>query len=87
MNNDEIIQKMLIDKHIVLEDETIEALELARADERAKCITQLKNHQSHCESCNNDIIEMAIIILEKNEADETKTKTEVWIDSGSILGD
>ena len=37
MNNDEIIQKMLIDKHIVLEDEAIEALELARADERAKC--------------------------------------------------
>ena len=42
----------------------------ARLAERAKCIAQLKDHQAHCDNCANDHIEMAIIILETNEAIE-----------------
>ena len=42
----------------------------ARLAERAKCIAQLKDHQAHCDNCAKDNIEMAIIILEKNEAIE-----------------
>ena len=52
-------------------NETIDKIKTeARLAERAKCIAQLKDHQAHCDNCAKDNIEMAIIILEKNEAIE-----------------
>ena len=75
--NDEIIQ--IIDsiyrgdgrKAVKRLNETINKIKTeARLAERAKCIAQLKDHQAHCDNCAKDNIEMAIIILEKNEAIE-----------------
>ena len=49
---------------------SVDCMNKARLAERAKCIAQLKDHQAHCDNCANDHIEMAIIILETNEAIE-----------------
>ena len=80
--NDEIFKRLIQDSGVIMETggytlssdkarELIkEAIHEARLAERAKCIAQLKDHQAHCDNCAKDNIEMAIIILEKNEAIE-----------------
>ena len=71
--NDEIINKKFPEARGLITKRTIylnELMDKARLAERAKCIAQLKDHQAHCDNCAKDNIEMAIIILEKNEAIE-----------------
>ena len=68
MDNDEIINqrhsRLLGKEHWFHKDNVKEMLNEARQSSFADAIEALRLHQSHCDECANDNIDMAIIILE-----------------------